>query len=202
MTIGTDAIYCNEYDSFSVQAGANITRGDVVTVESDGKAYPACAASGPTNKQPGMGVAEVNAKTGEWLEVKHSGKVSVTGLVPGPIYLSDTPGKIAQTAGTNPQVLGFAVNTTEWVIHPDWMIGSSGADAYFKPDSGIPETDLADAVQTKLDGNAKTADLAATTTGKGAALIGYEAVPDLVATSNLRAALVEIVSRIKALETA
>lgn len=151
MSIGTDVIYCNEYDSFVVQLGAAVARGDVVYVHTDSKGYPACAATGPTNKQPGIGIAEVAGAIGDWINVKHSGKVSVTGLTPGLIYLSDTPGKISLTAGTNPQIIGVAVKANEWVLDFDLKYGAAGADAYYKPDAGIPKTDLTAAVQASLD---------------------------------------------------
>lgn len=150
MSIGTEVIYCNEYDSFVVQLGANAARGDVIHVAVDGKGYPACAATGATNRQPGIGIAETAGVTGGWINVKHSGKVSVSGLTPGLIYLSDTPGKISQTPGTNPQIVGVAVKSDEWVLAFDLKYGAAGADAYYKPDAGIPATDLAQAVQDSL----------------------------------------------------
>lgn len=231
MSIGTDVMYCNEYDSFVVQLGEAVTRGDVVGVKTDGKGYKACAATGATNVQPAVGIAEVAGAIGDWINVKHSGKVFVTGLTPGLVYLSDTAGKISQTPGTNPQIIGFAVKADEWVMAFDLKYGTAGADAYYKPDAGIPEddlaaavvakldagdsayqlpetgipaTDLAEAVQTSLgkaDDAAPAADLASTDAGKGASLIGFEAIAGLTATADLRAALVEIVGRLVVLET-
>jgi len=202
MTIGTEAMYANEFDSFPVQYGEAITRGNVIFVDTDGKAYLACAAASPATKVPGIAVAETssNPALSAYIEAKHSGKVYQTGLVPGLIYLSDTPGQISQTPGTHVQVLGYAVSPTEWIIHPDFIVDDDNLTAYVKPGTGIPEADLASAVQAKLDGNAKSADLAATTSGKGAALIGFAAITHLTATSDLQAALAEIVGRVYALE--
>lgn len=232
MGIGTEVIYCNEYDSFVVQLGAAVERGDVVYVHTDGKGYPACAATGAANKQPGIGVAETAGAIGAWINVKHSGKVSQTGLTPGLIFLSDTPGKIVQTPGTNPQIIGVAVKSDEWILAFDLKYGTAGADAYYKPDTGIPATDLAEAVQTSLgladtayqlpetgapasdlatavqtslgkaDAAVPAADLADDANGKGAALVGFEAIVGLTATTTLQAALAEIVGRIVALEGA
>lgn len=202
MTIGIDAMYANEYDSFPIKYGEPITRGNVIFVDSDGKAYLACAAAGEAQKTPAIAVAETssNPAISEYIEAKHSGKVYQTGLVPGLIYLSDTPGRISQTPGTHVQVLGYAVSPNEWIIHPDFIVDDDQLTAYVKPDSGIPESDLAQALQDLIDGAAVAADLAATTTGKGAALIGFETITHLTATTDLQAALAEIVGRIYALE--
>lgn len=121
------AIFCNEADSFAVEAGEDIIAGYLVSLhDGDGKAYHANASSGASQDVPAVGIAETTEPTGDVVEIKHQGKVDgETGLHEGSwVYLATSDGQITQTApaalGEVVQVVGIAVSTTEWIMdfHP------------------------------------------------------------------------------------
>lgn len=128
MAIGTDITFVNEDKDFVVQLGEAATKGAVIAVADNGKGYLACAAGDGTNAQPALGVAEVNGGEGDWITVKVSGHVKVTGLTPGAVlYLSDTPGKISTTPGTNEQVIGVAIRADEYLLDVNSLYGYAAA---------------------------------------------------------------------------
>lgn len=91
-------------------AGATIEAGELVTLQSDGYWDPGIG----TGVVKNVGVSVKAAAVGDPVEVVlHGGIECVTGATPGAIiYVSDTAGEPAETAGTKSAVVGFALSAT------------------------------------------------------------------------------------------
>ncbi len=96
--------------------GAAIAVGEAVAVQSDGYWDPAIATGVVTN----AGIAVQAGAVGDTIDIVILGPVEcVTGATPGAIvYVSDTAGEPAETAGTKSFVLGYAVTATKIIVMP------------------------------------------------------------------------------------
>lgn len=111
------ATFVNDSDSAPIVAGEALTKGDLVAIGADGKAYQANAATG-SEMLPAMFVAETTVAANAVAELKHSGKVAgCTGLTPGSyVYVGNTAGAYSASAGNTSQKVGLALSATEWVM--------------------------------------------------------------------------------------
>jgi hypothetical protein len=96
--------------------GATIAAGEAVAVQSDGYWDPAIA----TGVVKNVGVAVQGGAVGDTIDIVILGPVEcVTGATPGEIvYVSDTAGEPAETAGTKSAVIGYAVTATKLIVMP------------------------------------------------------------------------------------
>lgn len=90
--------------------GATTAAGEIVELQSDGYWDPANAAAVIMNG----GIAIQGGASGEVVDIVVFGPVKcLTGATPGAIvYVSDTAGEPAETAGTKSAVIGFAESAT------------------------------------------------------------------------------------------
>ena len=97
-------------------AGATIEAGELVTLQSDGYWDPGIG----TGVVKNVGVSVKAAAVGDPVEVVlHGGIECVTGATPGAIiYVSDTAGEPAETAGTKTTVIGYAETATILFVRP------------------------------------------------------------------------------------
>lgn len=97
-------------------AGAAIEAGELVSLQSDGYWDPAIG----TGVVKSTGVAAQAAAVGDIISVVlHGGIECVTGATPGAIiYVSDTAGEPAESAGTKSAVVGFALSATAIFVNP------------------------------------------------------------------------------------
>lgn len=96
--------------------GATVAAGELVTLQSDGKWDPAIATSVVTN----IGVAVQAGADGEVIDIVRDGPIlCLTGATIGAIiYVSDTAGEPAETAGTKSAVAGYAETATILYVQP------------------------------------------------------------------------------------
>jgi hypothetical protein len=97
-------------------AGSTIVAGEIVAMSSDGKVDPAVA----TAVVYPLGIALQGGGDGDRIDVVVGGPVQcVTGATPGAIvYVSDTDGEPAETAGTKSAVIGVAESATVLFVRP------------------------------------------------------------------------------------
>jgi hypothetical protein len=100
--------------------GETITAGQVLYLKtSDSKWYLASAATAATAFLA-FGIAlDAGGAADTGKRVQIGGLVTgLTGLTLGYVYLSDTPGAFATSAGTQSKVLGYALKTTDLLLYP------------------------------------------------------------------------------------
>lgn len=99
------------YEQFTANAGAPITEGAPVRFDAAGKFVPA-AADTPANANV-YGVAVKTVAAGMAVTAIRRGIIATGGLdavaYGAPVYLSATPGRLADAAGTTPVVIGRVV---------------------------------------------------------------------------------------------
>lgn len=98
-------------------AGASVTAGQVVAMQSDGKVDPADA----TSATPAVvGVAVTGASDGDRLDVVAFGPISsaVEGTVGAAIYSSTTAGGMATSAGSNGKIVGLMESAEILFVRP------------------------------------------------------------------------------------
>ncbi len=96
-------------------AGATIGAGEAVSMQSDGTWAPAVA----TGVVKSVGIAVKAAASGDPVDVvMHGGITCITGGTPGAIlFVSDTAGEPAETAGTKSAVIGYVLSATEVYVN-------------------------------------------------------------------------------------
>lgn len=96
--------------------GAAVEAGEAVSLQSDGFWDPAIA----TGVIKNAGIAVKGGAAGDVIDIVTVGEVEcVTGATPGEaVYVSDTAGEPAETAGTKSFVLGYAMTATKLMILP------------------------------------------------------------------------------------
>src|SRR5687768_1677809 len=99
-------------------AGAAIEGGEAVAMASDGFVDPAIATAVTLAFAAGVAIQDVAA--GERVDVVVFGPVvCATGATPGAkVYVSDTAGEPAETAGTKVSLLGWAESATVVFVNP------------------------------------------------------------------------------------
>ena len=115
-------VYINEAPNFPMEAGEDISAGEIVCIAAaDGLVYLADASD--SLLRPAIGFAETDTDDGEMVSVKGAGQLTgATGLTPGAtLYLSETAGAITHTAPTGSfvQSVGIAKTDTELIIRLD-----------------------------------------------------------------------------------
>jgi len=90
--------------------GATTVAGELVTLQSDGYWDPAIATGVVTN----CGIAVQGGAAGEAVDIVVFGPIECTtgGAIGSIVYVSDTAGEIAETAGTKSAVVGFNESAT------------------------------------------------------------------------------------------
>lgn len=90
--------------------GATVAAGEVVELQSDGYWDPAIGTAVLMNG----GIAVQGGSSGDTIDIVTHGPVKcLTGATPGAIvYVSDTAGEPAETAGTKSAVIGYAESAT------------------------------------------------------------------------------------------
>ena len=98
-------------------AGATITVGQVVALQADGFVDPANTTAAKAN---GLGIALNAANDGDPVDVVvYCRALAVTGATPAAVvHASDSAGVVAESAGTNAGVLGYALTTEILFIGP------------------------------------------------------------------------------------
>lgn len=96
--------------------GATIAAGEAVSLQSDGYWDPAIATGVILNG----GIAVQAGAVGDTIDIVALGGVEcVTGATPGAaVYVSDTAGEPAETAGTKSFVIGYALSATALLVVP------------------------------------------------------------------------------------
>lgn len=97
-------------------AGAAVEAGEVVALQSDGKWDPAVA----TGVVKTVGIAVQSGSDGTPIDIVTYGPVEcMTGAtIGGLIYVSDTAGEPAETAGTKTTIIGYAETATILFVRP------------------------------------------------------------------------------------
>lgn len=95
--------------------GATIAAGEAVSMQSDGYWDPAIA----TGVVKTLGVAVQAGAVGDTINiVMHGGCECITGGTPGEVlYVSDTAGEPAETAGTKSAVIGYVLTATSVYVN-------------------------------------------------------------------------------------
>jgi hypothetical protein len=90
--------------------GATVAAGEIVELQSDGYWDPAIGTAVVMNG----GIAVQGGASGDTIDIVTHGPVKcLTGATPGAVvYVSDTAGEPAETAGTKSAVIGFAESAT------------------------------------------------------------------------------------------
>lgn len=96
--------------------GATTEAGEVVALQSDGKWDPAIA----TGVVKTVGIAVQSGGDGDAIDIVTYGPVEcMTGAtIGGLIYVSDTAGEPAETAGTKTTIIGYAETATILFVRP------------------------------------------------------------------------------------
>jgi hypothetical protein len=99
-------------------AGATIEAGEAVSMSADGFVDPASGAAVTTNFVAGIALQDVAAT--ERVDVVVFGPViCATGGTPGAhVYISDTAGEPAETAGTKVGIVGWVESATVVFVNP------------------------------------------------------------------------------------
>lgn len=95
--------------------GATVAAGEIVQLQSDGYWDPSIA----TGVVKNSAVAVKGGVAGDVVDVVISGPIEcLTGATPGAIvYVSDTAGEPAESAGTKSAVIGFAESETVLIVN-------------------------------------------------------------------------------------
>jgi hypothetical protein len=95
--------------------GATIAAGEVVSMQSDGFWDPAIA----TGVVKTIGVAVQGGAVGDTIDIVMHGPIEcVTGGTPGEVlYVSDTAGEPAETAGTKSAVVGYVLTASKIYVN-------------------------------------------------------------------------------------
>ncbi len=96
--------------------GATIAAGEIVTLQSDGYWDPGIGTGVTLNG----GIAVQGGAVGDTIDIVVLGRVEcLTGATPGAaVYVSDTAGEPAETAGTKSFVIGYALSATALMVMP------------------------------------------------------------------------------------
>ncbi len=117
-------------ERFSATAGATLTSGNLVCLDSTGNARLADADDAA--RRPALGVIAIGGDTGSTVEIVTNGiwmSDSTTVGAGDRLFLSETPGEFTGTAPANGQVVGFVgPNGTDY--HIRLMLCPSGGAGY------------------------------------------------------------------------
>lgn len=96
--------------------GATIAAGEIVTLQSDGYWDPGIGTGVTLNG----GIAVQGGAVGDTIDIVVLGRAEcLTGATPGAaVYVSDTAGEPAETAGTKSFVIGYALSATALMVMP------------------------------------------------------------------------------------
>jgi len=100
-------------------AGAAITAGHVIAMMADGAVDPADGSAFVGTQVIGVAIAAA-AAAGDLVDVVTYGPISaITGGTPAAIvYISDTAGTVAETAGTKDTIVGYVESATVLFVRP------------------------------------------------------------------------------------
>jgi hypothetical protein len=104
-----------------VTLGATVAAGEIVALASDGKFDPAIATS--VTLAFGHGIALQAGGDGDKVDLVVFGPVQcLTGATKGAlVYVSDTAGEPAETAGTKTEIIGMAESATVLFVRPMYV---------------------------------------------------------------------------------
>ena len=95
--------------------GATIAAGEAVSMQSDGYFDPAIGTGVVTN----VGIAVQGGAVGDTIDIVMHGPIEcITGGTPGAVlYVSDTAGEPAESAGTKSAVIGYVLTATKVYVN-------------------------------------------------------------------------------------